>query len=79
MTKEYNPSFEKINFPNEKALKESLKKLCNPKCNRCLRQGHTGFDVLKKHWRVCLCIDVNILKEVGDRLCKFAETKEVEN
>lgn len=72
--------FEKINFPNEKALKESLKKLCEPKCHRCLGRGHTGWDILKKLWRVCLCVDTHVLKEVGDRLCKLAENeKEAKN
>lgn len=80
MTKEYKPSFERVNFPNEKVLKASLKKLSKSGCHRCLGRGHTGWDILKKHWRVCLCVDTNVLKEVGDRLCKLAETKEgVEN
>lgn len=70
MTKEFNLTSGKFHFPNEEMLKMTLKEICKPKHKKCLGRGHIGWDILKKHWRVCSCVDTKILKRVSERLCE---------
>lgn len=70
MPKGFKLTSGKYHFPNEEMLKATLREICNSKHNRCSGRGHLGWDVLKKHWRVCSCVDINILKRVSQRLCE---------
>lgn len=61
---------DRFHFKSEEELKAALKKSCSPKCNKCLGRGHTGWDILKKFWRVCQCVDTRLLKLISEELRK---------
>jgi hypothetical protein len=45
--------------------KKKLKKLANPKCNKCHGEGRIGWNFVYNQWVICKCVQRNLKIKQG--------------